>query len=84
MTSRARSGGFPSALRGQRRHFEDIAAGPAIENAALELFRQRATLPELAALARHGNRAVLELFEIAGEAIGLVHVDVRQHFQSRN
>lgn len=65
-------GWIPICLRGQRRHFEDIAAGPAIESAALELFRQRATLPELAALGRHGNRAVLELFEIAGEAIGLV------------
>jgi len=65
-------GWIPICSRGQRRHFEDIAAGPAIEHAALELFRQHATLPELASLARHGNRAVLELFEIAGEAIGLV------------
>lgn len=65
-------GWLPICLRGQRRHFEDISAGPAIEHAALELFRQRASLPELASLARHGNRAVLELFEAAGEAIGLV------------
>ncbi|RPJ59727.1 MAG: ROK family protein [Acidobacteria bacterium] len=65
-------GWIPVCARGQRRHFEDIAAGPAIEHAALELFRRHATLPELASLARHGNRAVLELFEIAGEAIGLV------------
>ena len=65
-------GWIPVCLRGQRRHFEDIAAGPAIESSALEFFHQRTTLPELAALARNGNRAVLELFEIAGEAIGLV------------
>ncbi|RPJ86921.1 MAG: ROK family protein [Acidobacteria bacterium] len=65
-------GWIPVCVRGQRRHFEDIAAGPAIEHAALELFRRHVTLPELASLARHGNRAVLELFEIAGEAIGLV------------
>ncbi len=65
-------GWIPVCLRGQRRHFEDIAAGPAIEHSAMELFRQQATLPELASLARHGNRAVLELFQVAGEAIGLV------------
>ncbi len=65
-------GWIPVCLRGQRRHFEDVAAGPAIENSALELFRQHAALPELAALARHGNRAVLDLFDAAGEAIGLV------------
>lgn len=65
-------GWLPVCSRGQRRHFEDISAGPAIENAAMGLFRQRASLPELASLARHGNRAVLELFETAGEAIGLV------------
>jgi glucokinase len=65
-------GWIPVCIRGQRRHFEDIAAGPAMEHSALEFFRQRATLAELASLARHGNRAVLELFEVAGEAIGLV------------
>jgi len=65
-------GWIPITVRGQRRHFEDIASGPAIEHAALELFHQRASLPELAVLARHGNRAVIELFEVAGEAIGLV------------
>ncbi len=65
-------GWIPVCLRGQRRHLEDIAGGPAIEHSALELFHQQTTLPELASLARHGNRAVLELFEVAGEAIGLV------------
>ena len=65
-------GWIPVCLRGQRRHFEDLAAGPAIESSALELFHQRTALPELASLARHGNRAVLELFDAAGEAIGLV------------
>jgi len=65
-------GWIPVCLRGQRRHFEDISAGPAIEHSALEFFRQHAALPDLASLARHGNRAVLEIFEVAGEAIGLV------------
>lgn len=65
-------GWIPVCLRGRRRHFEDIAAGPAIEKSAVELFHQRVGLPELAVLARNGNRAVLDLFEVAGEAIGLV------------
>ncbi len=65
-------GWIPVCHRGQRRHFEDIAAGPAIEHSALEFFHQHANLPDLASLARHGNRAVLDLFESAGEAIGLV------------
>ena len=53
-------------------HFEDIAAGPAIEHAARELFHQDTALPELAELARRGNRPAIDLFEAAGEAIGVV------------
>ena len=65
-------GWIPVCVRGRRMHFEDIAAGPAIEHAARELFHQDTALPELAELARRGNRPAIDLFEAAGEAIGVV------------
>jgi glucokinase len=65
-------GWIPVSVRRQRRHFEDIASGPAIEHAAIALFHRATRLPELAELARRGNRAVQDLFEEAGEAIGVV------------
>jgi glucokinase len=65
-------GWIPVGQRGQRRHFEDISSGPAIEHAAVEVFHKVATLPQLAELARRGNRGVQGLFESAGAAVGLV------------
>jgi glucokinase len=65
-------GWIPVCIKGERRHFEDISAGPGIENEALDYFHQAASLPELAHLARHGNRAVLDIFQRSGEAVGFV------------
>jgi glucokinase len=53
-------------------HFEEVAAGPAIEKAAAEgtgVFRR---LPELAEALRAGEKELQPVFDRAGEAIGVV------------
>jgi len=63
----------PRLDRRGKRHFEDVAAGPAIEREAHELFHLEACkLPQLLELARSGHTRVQELFASAGKAVGQV------------
>ena len=66
-------GWIPVWTEDEKRHFEDVAAGPAIEREAHELFHlEGCKLPELLELARGGHERVQHLFSVAGTAIGQV------------
>ncbi len=66
-------GWIPVWTEEEKRHFEDVAAGPAIEREAHELFHlEGCKLPQLLELARGGHERVQELLATAGKAIGQV------------
>lgn len=57
----------------EKRHFEDVAAGPAIEREAHEQFHlEGCKVPQLVELARSGHPRVQELLANVGKAIGQV------------
>jgi glucokinase len=64
-------GWVPVPSQGAVAHFEEVAAGPAIERAAAKRTGAHRPLPELAAACRSGERTLQEVFDHAGEAIGM-------------
>lgn len=65
-------GWIPVCFRGTLHHFEEVAAGPAIERIAGQELGQEYRLPELAERARRGEEKTEQVFREVGEVIGQV------------
>ncbi|GAB4128179.1 MAG: hypothetical protein Kow001_23110 [Acidobacteriota bacterium] len=64
-------GWVPVSFAGESHHFEQVAAGPAIERHASRR-GLAGTMPELAALAASGNPEAIRLFAEVGSVVGTV------------